>query len=131
VIVLDASAAVELVLRLPLGDAVAARLADPDQAVHAPHLLAVEVAQVVRRYVQGGELRPERGEEALRDLADLDVVHHPHEPLLPTIWRLRSNLTAYDAAYVALAEALDAPLLTLDARLARSPGHAARIELIA
>jgi len=130
-IVLDASAAVELVLRLPLADAVGRRLADPDQAIHAPHLLGVEVAQVVRRYVQRGEVRPERGETALLDLADLDVVHHPHEPLLATMWRLRSNLTAYDAAYVALAEALDAPLLTLDARLARSPGHVAVIDLLA
>jgi len=130
-IVLDASAAVELVLRLPLGDAVAARLADPDQAIHAPHLLAVEVAQVVRRYVHRGELRPGRGEEALLDLADLDIVRHPHEPLLARMWRLRSNLTAYDAAYVALAEALDAPLLTLDTRLAHSPAHAATIELLA
>jgi len=129
-IVLDASAAVELVLRLPLAEAVGARLADPDEAVHAPHLLGVEVAQVVRRYVQHGELRPERGAEALVDLADLDVVRHPHEPLLAAMWRLRSNLTAYDAAYVTLAEALGAPLLTLDARLARSPGHAAVIELI-
>lgn len=129
-IVLDASAAVELLLRLPMGEAVGARLADPDQAVHAPHLLSVEVAQVVRRYVQRGELRPERGAQALVDLADLDIEHHPHEPLLPAMWRLRSNLTAYDAAYVALAEALDAPLLTLDARLAGSPGHAAVIDLI-
>lgn len=129
-IVLDASAAVELVLRLPLGEAVAARLADADESVHAPHLLGVEVAQVVRRYVLRGEVRPARGSEALGDLADLDVVRHPHEPLLPAMWRLRANLTAYDAAYVALAEALDAPLLTLDARLAAAPGHHATIELI-
>lgn len=129
-IVLDASAAVELVLRLPLGEAVAARLADADEPVHAPHLLGVEVAQVVRRYVLRGEVRPERGAEALGDLADLDVVRHPHEPLLPAMWRQRANLTAYDAAYVALAEALDAPLLTLDARLAATSGHHATIELI-
>lgn len=129
-IVLDASAAVELVLRLPLGNAVAERLVDPDEAVHAPHLLSVECAQAVRRYVQRGELRPGRGKEALADLADLDVVRHAHEPLLPAIWRLRDNLTAYDAAYVALAEVLDAPLVTLDARLAAAPGHQARVELI-
>ncbi len=72
----------------------------------------------------------ERGAQALSDLADLDVVHHPHEPLLPTMWRLRSNLTAYDAAYVALALALDAPLVTLDARIAAAPGHGARIDVI-
>ena len=129
-IVLDASAAVALVLRLPLGEEVGQRLADPDEAVHAPHLLGVEVAQVVRRYVHRGELRAERGDEALSDLADLDVVRHPHEPLLARMWRLRDNMTAYDAAYVALAEALDAPLLTLDARLADAPGHDARVELV-
>ena len=129
-IVLDASAAVELVLRLPLADVVGERLADPDEAVHAPHLLAVEVAQVIRRYVSGGELRKQRAEQALLDLVDLDVVRHPHEPLVPAMWRLRSNLTAYDAAYVALAEALDAPLLTLDARLVGAPGHQAVIELV-
>ena len=76
-IVLDASAAVELVLRLPLGGKVAQRLADPDEAVHAPHLLGVEVAQVVRRYVQRGELGAQRAVEALGDFADLDVVRHP------------------------------------------------------
>ena len=130
-IVLDASAAVELVLRLPLGEEVAQRLADPDQAVHAPHLLGIEVVQVVRRYVHRGEIRPQRGDEALGDFADLDVVRHPHEPLLGRMWRLRDNLTACDAAYVALAEALDAPLLTLDAGLAGAPGHEARVELIA
>ena len=128
-IVLDASAAVELILGLPLGDAVAERLVDPDVAVHAPHLLSVEAAQVVRRYVLGGQLRPERGDEALVDLADLDVARHPHEPLLPAIWRLRSNLTAYDAAYVALAEVLDAPLVTCDTRLAAA--HSAHVQLIA
>jgi predicted nucleic acid-binding protein len=129
-IVLDASAAVELLCGLSLAGAVADRLADHEQAVHAPHLLGVEVAQVVRRYVQRGELRPERGAEALVDLADLDVVRHSHEPLLPAMWRLRQNLTAYDAAYVALAEVLDAPLVTLDARLAAAPGHNARVDLI-
>ena len=81
--------------------------------------------------VLGGQLRPERGDEALVDLADLDVARHPHEPLLPAIWRLRSHLTAYDAAYVALAEVLDAPLVTCDTRLAAAPGHSAHIQLIA
>jgi len=113
-----------------LGAAVGERLADPDQAIHAPHLLGVEVAQVVRRYLQQGDLVLDRGEAALSDLADLDIVRHPHEPLLARMWRLRDNLTAYDAAYVALAEALDAPLVTLDARLARSPGHSAVVDLI-
>lgn len=129
-IVLDASAAVEWLLGLPLATEVASRLAGADQTLHAPHLLAVEVAQVVRRYVASGELSADRGAQAIADLADLDVVHHAHEPLLPTMWRLRSNLTAYDAAYVALALALDAPLVTLDAGIAAAPGHGAIVDLV-
>lgn len=128
-IVLDASAAIEWLLGLPRADAVADRLVASDD-VHAPHLLGVEVAQVVRRYEAAGEVGADRGAAALRDLADLDVVHHPHEPLLPTIWRLRSNLTAYDATYVALALALDVPIVTLDRALAAAPMHGAFVDLI-
>lgn len=128
--VLDASAVVEWLLGLPLADAVGTRIADPDVSLHAPHLLAVEVAQVVRRYVARGDIAPARGAEAITDFADLDVAIHPHEPLLPAIWRLRPNLTAYDAAYVALAEALDVPLVTLDAGIASAPGHAVTVDLL-
>jgi predicted nucleic acid-binding protein len=128
-IVLDASAAVEWLLGLPLADSVAARLEATERTVHVPHLLAVEVAQVIRRYVANGAVTIDRGAAALVDLADLDAARHAHEPLLPLIWRLRSNLTAYDAAYVALALALDAPLVTLDHRLATAP-HGAAIDLI-
>ncbi|MGH9190124.1 MAG: type II toxin-antitoxin system VapC family toxin, partial [Acidimicrobiales bacterium] len=99
------------------------------ETLHALHLLAVEVAQAVRRYVASGDLIAVRSTAALSDLADLDIVHHPHEPLLPTMWRLRSNLTSYDAAYVALA--FDAPLVTLDARIAAAPEHGATVDLIA
>lgn len=130
-IVLDASAVVEWLLGLPLAGVVAARIAPLEESLHAPHLLTVEVAQVIRRYVAAGEVTPARGAAALSDLADIDVARHPHEPLLPTMWRLRENLTAYDAVYVALALALDAPLLTLDARLAAAPGHGATVELVA
>ena len=100
-------------------------------SVHAPHLLAVEVAQVVRRFAAAGAVDEQRGALALADLDDLGVELHPHEPLLPAMWRLRHNLSAYDAAYVALARVLDAPLLTFDAALAGAPGMAARIELLA
>lgn len=128
-IVLDASAVVEWLLQRPLAAAVERRLAAGSPSLHAPHLLAVEVAQVLRRYLRRGTLSAERGALALQALADLDVATYPHEPLLPAIWALRDNLTAYDAAYVALATALDAPLVTLDAGLAAAP-HRARVDLV-
>lgn len=129
-IVLDASAVVEWLLRLRRARQVEERLSRLDESLHAPHVIDVEVAQVVRRLAGIGAVSPSRGRQALEDLADLDLVRHPHDVLLPAIWRLRDNMSAYDGAYVALAEALDAPLLTLDARLAAAPGHTARIDLV-
>ena len=85
---------------------------------------------MIRRYVANGEIRGERGRMALADLADLPLRRYPHDFLLPRIWDLRNNLTAYDAAYVALAEVLDAPLLTRDRRIAAAAGHQAQIELV-
>lgn len=128
--VVDSSAVVEWLLQLPLAGSVEQRWADPEHQLHAPHVLGIEVAQVVRRYFLAGEITAARGEQALTDLADLDVTHHDHEPLLPSIWQLRSNLTAYDVSYVALAIALDQPLVTLDARIAGAPGHRAEVDLI-
>jgi predicted nucleic acid-binding protein len=90
-------------------------------------LLDVQVAQVVSRYAANGEIDAERGRMALADLADFPLCRYPHDFLLARVWDL---LTAYDAIYVALAEVLDAPLLTRDKRLAASPGHRARIELV-
>jgi predicted nucleic acid-binding protein len=130
VIVVDASALLEALLRTPAAKAVDNRLFAPGQTLHAPHLLDVEVAQVIRRYAASGEIDSERGRMALTDLADLPLRRYPHDFLLPRIWDLRNNLTAYDAAYVALAEALDAPLLTRDRRLAAAAGHRAQIELV-
>ena len=129
-IVVDASAVFETLLRRPNAEAVERRLFDPSETLHAPYLLDVEVAQVLRRYAANGEIDGERGRMALADLADFPLNRYPHEFLLPRIWDLRQNLTAYDAVYVALAEALDAPLLTCDRRLATAPGHQARIELV-
>jgi predicted nucleic acid-binding protein len=120
VIVLDSSSVVEWLLGLPQADAVGERIVSAD-SLHAPALLDVEVAQVVRRYTAVGEIGAEAGERALVALSELDVNRYTHELLLPLIWRLRHNVTAYDAAFLALAAALDAPLLTLDARLARTP----------
>jgi predicted nucleic acid-binding protein len=98
--------------------------------LHARHLLDVEVAQVFRRHVAQGAITASRAEEALQDLLDLRLLRYPHGLLLPRAWELRDNLTAYDAVYVALAEALDATLLTCDRKLASAPGHHARIEII-
>lgn len=127
-IVVDASAMLEVLLGTETGARVEDRLLSRGESLHAPHLLDVEVAQVLRRYAAAGELTPERGREALVDLADFPVHRYPHDVLLPRIWELRHNVTAYDAAYVALAEILAAPLVTCDARLASAPGHDAKIE---
>jgi predicted nucleic acid-binding protein len=129
-IVVDASALIEVLLRTPAATAVEGRLFDPRQTLHAPHLLDIEVAQVVRRYAAKGEIDGERGRTALADLADFPLHRYPHEFLLPRVWDLRNNLTAYDAVYIALAEALNAPLLTRDQRLAAAAGHHARVELV-
>lgn len=127
---IDASAVLEALLRTAAASAVEKWLFDPAQTLHAPYLLDVEVAQVVGRYAANGEIDADRGRAALADLADLPLHRYPHDFLLPRIWDLRHNLTAYDAVYVALAEALDAPLLTRDKRLAAAPGHQARVELV-
>jgi predicted nucleic acid-binding protein len=130
VIVVDASALLEALLRTPAAEAVEKRLFDSRRTLHAPHLLDVEVAQVIRRYAATGELGQERGRAALADLTDFPLRRYPHGFLLPRVWELRDNLTAYDAVYVALAEALDATLLTRDQRLAAAAGHHAHVELV-
>jgi predicted nucleic acid-binding protein len=130
VIVLDASAVLELLLGTPAGARVARRIGDPAETLHAPHLLDLEVAQVLRRFQREGDVDEARGREALEVLRELDLARYPHDVLLPRIWQLRDAVTAYDAAYLALAEALAAPLLTADARLARTRGHRARVELL-
>ena len=129
-IVLDASALVELILHTPGGALIAARIADPVEGLHVPHLADIEVAQALRRYVRGGELDGQAALAALDDLRALDLQRHPHEPLLTRVWQLRQNLTAYDAVYVALAEVLDAVLLTCDGRLSRAVGATARVVLV-
>jgi predicted nucleic acid-binding protein len=129
-IVVDASALLEVLLRTPMATVVETLLFDPRHTLHAPHLLDIEVAQVIRRYAAGGEIDGERGRAVLTDLADLPLRRYPHDFLLSRVWELRNNLTAYDAVYVALAEVLDASLLTRDRRLAAATGHHAKVELV-
>jgi predicted nucleic acid-binding protein len=102
---------------------------DQDE-LHAPHLVDVEVVQALRRLVRAGDLSASRAAEAIADLADLDLHRHAHLDLLARAWRLRDNISAYDAVYVALAEAIDAPIVTCDGPLAQAPGHRAAIDFI-
>jgi len=131
VIIVDASALLEFLLQTRLGARVEARLFRDQDELHSPHLADVEVTQGLRRLVREGEVSSDRAAEAIADLADLDLHRHAHLDLLTRAWKLRENITAYDAMYVALAEALDAPIVTCDAPLAKSPGHRAQIEVIA
>lgn len=128
-IVVDASAVLEVLLQTPAAGAVSKRIFESRETLHAPHLLDVEVAQVLRRYARSGTLSPRRGAEAIEDLLDLPVSRYPHDVLLPRIWQLRHNVTAYDAAYIALAEALGATLVTRDRALAAAPARA-RVEVV-
>jgi predicted nucleic acid-binding protein len=130
VIVLDASAVVELLMRTVIGNRVESRIYSNADTLHAPHLIDIEVAQVIRRFAGRREIAPDRGALMLQYFRDLLIIRHPHSHLLQRIWNLRHNLTAYDATYVALAETLDAPLLTCDRKIARATNHRATIELI-
>ena len=119
----------EVLLRTGTGARIEDRLLGRGQSIHAPHLIDVEVAQVLRRYAATGNVSAARGLEALTDLADFPLSRYSHEIFLPRIWELRENVTAYDATYLALAEVLMAPLVTCDARLAASPRHTANVEV--
>lgn len=125
-IVVDASVVIEWLLRLPRRDAAEIVLSAND-ALEAPHLLLTEVAQTVRRYEARTEISADRAAEAIDDLADLDLHLHAHDMLMNQVWQLRHNLTAYDATYVALATALEVPLVTFDQRLANAVGNAATV----
>lgn len=127
-VVLDASAAVEVLLHSSTGADVRRRIAGHE--LHAPYLLEFEVAEALRHSVRQGQLSPDRGRDALDDLVDLAIVPYPLGALRDRVWGLGANVTAYDAVYVALAETLDAPLVTCDGRLARAPGLRARVELV-
>ena len=115
------------------GDRTRARLAvaaGTGEQLVAPELVALEVLSALRRLVADGRVPPRRATLSVADLIDLPLLRAPHGPLLSRCWELRDNLTPYDAAYVALAEALTAPLLTGDERLANAPGVRCAIELL-
>jgi predicted nucleic acid-binding protein len=130
VIVLDASAAIEWLLRSPVGVKIDKRIFARSESLHAPHLLDIEVAQVLRRYVREKMITSQRAQEALEDLAGLPLDRYPYDFLIPRVWELRATLTAYDAVYVALAELLDASLLTCDRKIASASRHSANIEVV-
>jgi len=129
VLVVDASVlAVALADDGADGDQVRTRLRG--ERLAAPELVDLEVASVLRRQLRVAAVDRRRAGLALADLADLPLQRASHVPLLARCWELRENLTVYDAAYVALAEALQADLLTGDGRLARAAGPRCRIEVI-
>ena len=128
-IVVDASAILEVLLRTPAAAVIEDRLFERGETLHAPHLVDLEILQVLRRYEAAGEISAERAREALDDLSAFRLHRWAHDALAMRIWGLRQNLTAYDAAYIALAEALGAPLLTRDRRLASAPGIRTRVEV--
>ena len=129
-IVIDASAMTELLLQTQLGFRVEERLFRDGDALHAPHLLDVEVVQALRRLARAGEVPVNRAEDAVGDLVEFDLIRHQHVDLLDRAWALRDNVTAYDAVYIALAEGLAATLVTCDGPLGGTSGHVARVEVI-
>lgn len=129
-IVLDASALAELLLDTQLGTAVARRISPPDETLHAPELLGAEIASVLRKLVLRGDLDEQRARNAIDELNALGIETYTHGPLIHRVLDLRQNLTSYDAFYMALAEALDAVLVTCDVKLTSPSGCDVRIELI-
>jgi predicted nucleic acid-binding protein len=129
VIVVDASALLDAVLESRT-DGVLDSIAAAEETLHAPQLLDLEVVSGLRRLSRNGQLPLAQAESCLRTFRMIRIRRHSHEPLLRRIWELRSSLSAYDAAYVALAELLGCTLLTANARLARSAGHQATIRLV-
>jgi predicted nucleic acid-binding protein len=129
VIVADASAVLEVLLNTPAGIEIAHLIFAEGQTIHVPHLIDLEVLHALRRLDRDREIRPLRISEILQDYFDLLLNRYPHNVLMFRIWELRHNWTTYDAAYIALAEELEAPLVTCDRAIA-SPGHTAKVILV-
>lgn len=127
-IVADTSAVLAGLSGSDQGARVAERLV-ADRDLHAPHLIDLEMLHALRRMLGRSEVTLDRAEAIRGDFADLRVKRYPHQFFADRIWELRHNLTAYDACFVSLAEALDCPLVTCDARIAGAPGHHATVEV--
>jgi predicted nucleic acid-binding protein len=128
-IVLDASAAIDWLLQTPAGKRIEGRIFSQNESLHCPHLLDLEVAQVLRRLTREAVISAHRAEEAIDDLLDMQITRYPHFVFLPAIWRQRHNLSSYDSAYVVLARELQATLITRDARLAAAVGRTGNVEV--
>lgn len=128
-LVLDASVLLEVLLQTETGMRWRDRILQPDESLHAPHLIDIEIMSALRRWTIRGELSTPAAQQASAHLSSVRMSRYGHLLLLPRIWQLRANITAYDAAYIALAETIAAPLVTCDAKLARTRGHSAQIML--
>ncbi len=124
-IVLDASVVVELLTNGPMADSVRHDLESRQESFLVPQLMDIEAMSALRNLAARKRIDPYRGEQFLTALAALPAERCPHTPLLRRVWELRNNFTAYDAVYIALAEATDSVLYTMDAKLSR--GHRAKV----
>ncbi len=129
-LVVDASAVAELLLARPGAESVARHVAEHEYALHAPQVIDLEVLSALRRVVIAGEATRDRASESVSAFLDLPVERYAHLPLLQRVWQLRDNFSAYDAAYMALTEALGAPLLTADGRFARAARTHGDVEVL-
>jgi predicted nucleic acid-binding protein len=132
-LVVDASALVDLLLRRPRADEIERHVVAHASELHAPELIDIEVVSALRGVVSSGEAPALRAAEAIDDLLELPISRHPHGPLVRRVWHLRETLTAYDATYLALAEVLSepaSPLLTTDARFARAIAVSSDVEAL-
>ena len=128
--VLDASVLVEYLTDGEHGDASGRQIRARSGWLWAPHLVDAEVGHALRSEVRAGEITAKKAREVLGDLMEMRLQRVSHHLLADRAWELRENLSFYDGLYVALAEALEAPLITLDSRLAKAPGIRAEIELV-
>jgi predicted nucleic acid-binding protein len=130
VIVIDASALADVLLGVESARRVEDRMFDDDEMLAAPHLIDLEILQVLRRFAAQGDWYEQRARDALDDFKAIRIDRHAHDAFAERIWELRENVTAYDAAYIALAETLGCPLVTRDRKLAKAPGHEAKVEVL-